>query len=117
MDILELAKFKGYKDIDILDYYDEPLIAKCRDELNDECVLMLVSHTLGKMDERYIKFKPIEDDLPRYLNNEIDLLTLINRSEDYYMIYGKSIRKMDKIPSRYLPDEGYYCQSLDIQFN
>lgn len=111
MNIQELTELRKYSEIDILDYYDEPLIIKCKDEFDDECILMLVSHTLGKMDEKYIKFRPKEDDLSRYLNSEIDLLTLINRSDDYYMIYGRSIRKIDKIPRKYLPDEGYYNRS------
>lgn len=114
MDILELTKSYGYSDVGILDYYDEPLIIRCKDELKDECILMLVSHTLGKLDEKYIKFRSNEEDITKYINNEIDLLTLINKSDDYYMIYGKSINKIDKIPSKYLPDEGYYCQNIEI---
>lgn len=103
----DLLGFFGYTNIEVLDYDDEPLLIKCNDELGDECILMLVAHTVGKNDNRYIKFTP-NGGLPKFINGEIDLLNLINESANYQVLYGKSIKSVDKIPNKYLPDEGYY---------
>lgn len=110
MDIQELSDRLSLTDIEILVYYDEPQLIKCTESLlGIDSIIMLVDHSIeGKSDERYIKFTPSVTDLNRYLCGEIDLLELINLSSNYTMIYGKSITELDEIPSKYLPDEGFY---------
>lgn len=115
----ELDLLENSKEVDILFYYDGPLLSL--QKTNDDAFFLKSTQEFNEKGERYLWINIYPDALQDFLTSKVDLLNIIKKSEKLYMqqtdndnISSWSIVDFNSLNDDELPEDGFFVENPEL---